>query len=78
MGKYRAIVSITFDDDDLSELARRLEVHPRPIDALDAIGGSLDNLDFGDPWVEQVYKDRRPMISRMSSGIDVQVSDFED
>jgi len=75
MSKYRAIVSITFDDDDLEELAEVLEFD-NP-DAQDVLQGSLDNFVLGYPLIEQIFKDGEPTICRLSGGIMVEVSEDE-
>jgi len=75
MSKYRAIVSITFDDDDLEELAEVLEFD-NP-DAQDVLQGSLDNFVIGYPLIEQIFKDGEPTIRRLSGGIMVEVSEDE-
>ena len=75
MTKYRAIVSITFDDADLQEIANEFGVGN--VDPHEALNGSLDNLDFGSGWIEQLFADGSPQICRMSGGIDVEV-DYHD
>jgi hypothetical protein len=75
MSKYRAIVSITFDDDDLDELAEVIEFD-NP-DAQDVLQGSLDNFVLGCPWIEQIFKDGKPMIRRLTKGVMVEVSEDE-
>ena len=76
MSKYRAIVSITFDDDDLQYLAEALDID-NINDPQEALNGSLDNLDLGSGWLEQFYVDGEPQIFRLSSGIQVEVSDHD-
>lgn len=77
MKQYRAIVSITFDDDDLKELADAIGVPSDQIRADDALDGSLDNLDFGSGWVEQFFVDGQPTILRLSGGILVEINEHD-
>ncbi len=76
MSKYRAIVSITFDDDDLKDFANQIGTDN--LDASDAVNGSLDNLEFGSGWLEQLFEDGKPTIWRASGGIKVEVNEHED
>lgn len=76
MANYRAIVSITFDDDDLEQLAEECGIER--IDAYESINGSLDNLELGTGWLEQLFKNGNPTIHRMSGGINVEVNDHDD
>lgn len=73
MAKYRAIVSITFDDEDLEELKDQLDVISH-LDPIETIRGELDNLSFGSAWIEQVFKNESPMIHILTEGIKVTVS----
>jgi len=77
MTTYRAIVSVTFDDDDLQELADNLGINAARLDPLEAINGSLDNIDLGSAWVEQLFKDGKPTVIRLSGGITVEINDHE-
>ena len=77
MTNYRAIVSITFDDDDLSEVAEAFGLDSNP-DALEMLNGSLDNLELGSGWVEQLFADGRPTIGRLSGGIMVEISEHDE
>jgi hypothetical protein len=79
MSKYRAIVSITFDDDDLKELAENIGFYSsNDYGADDMLQGELDNLGLGSTWVEQIFKDGKPMIRRLSGGMMVEVSEDEE
>lgn len=75
MANYRAIVSINFDDDDLNELAEYLGVDAGSLDPSDSVNGALDNLEFGSGWLEQLFADGRPTITRLSEGINVEVNE---
>jgi hypothetical protein len=77
MAKYRAIVSIEFDGEDLKELASSLGC-TREISPDEGLQGELDNLTFGTAWIEQIYQDGEPLIRRLTTGTMVEVSDFED
>jgi hypothetical protein len=77
MTAYRAIVSITFDKDDLQDLADNLGINVDKIDPLEAITGSMDNIDLGSAWVEQLFKDGNPTITRLSGGISVEINEHE-
>ncbi len=75
MSKYRAIVSITFDDDDLDDFSEWND--GKHCDAQEILQGSLDNFVLGCPWIEQIFKDGEPTIRRLSGGIMVEVSEDE-
>lgn len=76
MTKYRAIVSIEFDDEDLENLALQIGANgPIPPDL--AIDGELDNLSFGSTWTEQLFRDGEPTIARLSGGIQVEINPHE-
>jgi hypothetical protein len=76
MSKYRAIVSITFDDEDLEEMAENIGI--KSIDVDQMLQGELDNFGLGCPWIEQIFKDRNPTIRRLSKGIMIEVSEDDD
>lgn len=76
MAKYRAIVSIEFDTDDLKEIAK--QYGSTRIDAFEAISGEMDNLSFGCARIEQIFQDKEPTIHRLSGGINVEIYDHED
>jgi hypothetical protein len=71
MDHYRAIVSIEFDDEELEE------IFGPGTSASEAVNGELDNLTFGSGWVEQIFRNTKPLIARLSGGINVEVSDFD-
>lgn len=76
MINYRAIVSITFDSEDLQDFADSLGVNGiKPDEALD---GVLDNLEFGNGWTEQIFQSGKPTIIRLSNGILVEISPHEE
>ena len=78
MSKYRAIVSITFDDDDLKELAENIGINSsNDYGADDMLQGELDNFCLGSTWVEQIFKDGEQTIRRLSGGMMVEVSEDE-
>lgn len=77
MTQYRAIVSITFEDDDLQELAEALGVPVDRLDPHESLWGSLDILELGSGWVEQFFVDGEPTIARLSGGIAVEVNPHE-
>lgn len=77
MTQYRAIVSITFDDDDLEELANAHGISAGEIHADEALDGTLDNLDLGNGWVEQFFVNGQPTITRLSGGIAVEINPHE-
>lgn len=76
MVKYRAIVSVTFDDEDLAQLAKLLDVEPN-LDPLQTLDATLDNLELGSGWIEQLFANGRPMMLRVSGGIMVEVNEHE-
>lgn len=76
--KYRAIVSITFDDDDLAELAENVGCEPDEMNASDAIDGELSNMSFGNTWIEQLFRNGKPTIMRLSGGIKVEVNEHDE
>ena len=76
MINYRAIVSITFDSEDLQDFADSLGINGvAPDEALD---GMLDNLEFGSGWTEQIFQDGHPTIARLSDGIIVEINEHEE
>lgn len=77
MTKYRAIVSITFDTDDLEEAAESFGVDVDRLDPSETLNGYLDNLGLGYAWVEQMFEDGRPTIGRLSGGITVEINEHE-
>jgi hypothetical protein len=77
MAKYRAIVSINIDDDDLAELGNNLGIDYAP-EITEALNGELDNFGLGSCWIEQIFRDKQPIIHRLSGGITVEVTDFEE
>ena len=74
MSKYRAIVSIEFDDDDISEALGGDVGRSRNIDPQDFIYGELDNLSVGGGWVEQLFVDGEASIIRLSPGMTVEIN----
>ena len=56
--KYKAIVSIEFDSDDLAELAANFGVSPSRMDPRDTLFGALQNLELGTGWIEQLDRVR--------------------
>lgn len=52
--KYKAIVSIEFDSDDLAELAAHYGVEPERMNPRDTLFGALQNLELGTGWIEQL------------------------
>lgn len=77
MANYRAIVSITFDDDDLESMAESYGIPEDRIDANEILTGSLDNLELGSGWIEQIFKDAEPCIFRLSGGIMIEVNEHD-
>lgn len=74
--KYRAIVSIEFDDDDLAELAETFGVDK--VYAGDAITGEMDNLGFGVAWIEQLYCNGLPTVLRLNQGgLQITINDHD-
>jgi hypothetical protein len=74
--RYRAIVSIEFDDEDLATLAAQLGTDD--LDPADAVGGELDSMALGSGWVEQLFRNGRPTIHRLTGdGIQVTVNDHD-
>lgn len=83
MTVYRAIVSVTFTDRDIREMAEAMDVEFERLanDPLSLVSGELDNLSLGSTWVEQLFEDGRPTMFRLSSGdINVEIGphDLED
>ncbi|MDO8684512.1 MAG: hypothetical protein Q7N50_13650 [Armatimonadota bacterium] len=78
MTKHRAIVSITFDDDDLKEFADSVGLDQSQIDVDATVHGMLDNLEFGCGWLEQLFEDGSPTIGRLSYGLLVEINTHED
>ena len=78
MSKYRAIVSIEFDDDDLQELADALGVDLDRISPDEAVIGELDGLALGSAWLEQLFSNGQPTIARLSGGIQVEVNPHDE
>ena len=78
MTLYRAIVSITFDDDDLQEFANAIGIEVDRLKPHETLDGCLDNLEIGSPWVEQFFVDGQPTIARLSGGIQVEINEHEE
>lgn len=76
MAKFRAIVSIQFDTDDLRDIAKHYGSDR--IDAFEAINGEMDNLSFGCAHVEQLFQEGEPTIHRLSGGMNVEINEHED
>lgn len=77
MTTYRAIVSITFDDEDLSKLASAIGVGCNErLDPTNALDGELDCMSLGTGWVEQLFIDGEPTITRVG-GMSVVVSEHD-
>lgn len=74
---YRAIVSITFDESDLIELAEQLGVDPDRMDAMETLNASLDDLELGVGWVEQFFADGCEKMTRLSDGITIEINPHE-
>ncbi len=77
MARYRAIVSITFNDEELDDLAKAIGARRR-VEPFEALTGELDNFGLGTYWIEQVFRDREPTMVRLSGGIQVEISDHEE
>lgn len=76
MARFRAIVSIEFDDEDLKSFAESLGIDI--IDPDEAIQGELDNFGIGTGWVEQLYRNGRPTMYRTGAdGIEVTINDHD-
>lgn len=71
--KYRAIVSITFNSEDLREVT---DIHGT-MDPTEVISAELDGLSIGTAFVEQVYENGEEMIYRSSGGMMVEVSEHD-
>lgn len=59
MTKYKAVVVIEFDDEDIQELKEGLDVpEDQHLDPLSCLEGSLDNLDMpAVAWVNNFFID---------------------
>lgn len=71
MAHYRAIVSIEFDDEELED------IFGPGTSPSEAVNGEIDNLTFGSGWVEQIFRNKKPLIARLSGGVNVEISDFD-
>lgn len=74
MTKYRAIVSIFFDDEDLAELAEHIGVDVSRMDPHETLSGELDNLGIGRAWIEQVFENGMKTIRRGGGGMMVEIN----
>ncbi len=77
MTKYRAIVSIEFDQEEIESFLEEIGADPESADPHDDLNSALDNLPFGSAWIEQIFEDGKPTIQRLSGGIMVEVNDHE-
>lgn len=76
MSRYRAIVSIEFDSEDLETLAENLGIGE--MDPDEAVQGELDNFGLGTGWIEQLYRNGQPTIHRIGDdGIQITVNDHD-
>lgn len=76
MTKYRAIVSIEFDSEDLRTFAEGMGVDD--IDACDAITGELDAFGLGCAYLEQFYRNGQPTVHRLAGdGIEITINDHD-
>ena len=78
MTKYRAIVSIYFDDEDLEELADELGIEPERLsrDLHSTINGDLDQLSLSsNTWIEQIFVDGDPQVAHFGETMTVIVTD---
>lgn len=78
MSKYRAIVSITFDEKDLERLAKALCVHVKSVDAMDAVNSNLDNLSVGIGRLEQLFVKGKPTIDNLSDELLIAITPHRD
>lgn len=51
---YKAIVSITFDDDDIKQMK---EEYGSRFDLHDWVFGEMQNLSYGSGWVESIREE---------------------
>lgn len=76
MSRFRAIVSIEFDSDDLKQFAENLGLDE--IDPDDAVRGELDNFGLGTGWIENIFRNGQPTVHRLSDdGIQITVNDHD-
>lgn len=55
--KYKATVTIEFDDEDLEQLDESLDANGHyQENPMDALNGALDNLALGSGWIEQLER----------------------
>jgi hypothetical protein len=78
MATYRALVSFVFDDSDLEDIAQAIGVDPRRLDVYDTVNAELDSVSLGYSVVEQIFRDGKPTISRLSGGITTEINRHED
>jgi hypothetical protein len=74
--KFRAIVSIEFDSEDLQTFAENLGIDE--MDASDAITGELDGFGLGVAYLEQFYRNGQPTVHRLTGdGIEITINDHD-
>lgn len=57
MASYTATVTIKFDDEDIQELCDHYGIDYERVSPVELLHGSLDNLDIGQGFVEQIVTD---------------------
>ena len=57
VANYKATVTFEFDDDDLTGMGADSD------DAYEALFGELQNRGFSDFWINQIYKEGKPLIA---------------
>jgi len=79
MSKYKAIISIDFDDEDLEEYAQSVGADVERIkeSVSEVVDGCLDSIELGSAWVEQLFINEDPVILRLSGGMSVEVNSFD-
>jgi hypothetical protein len=76
MARYRAIVSVEFDDEDLQSLAESIGADN--VDPNEGLTGELDNFGLGTYWIEQIFRNGIPTIHRLTrDGIQVTINDHD-
>lgn len=77
MTRYRAIVSVTFDDEDVARFARATGVDVGEVDHSDLLEWELDVFTFAYGRLEQLFRDGTCTIPPSPGHINVAVRDHE-
>lgn len=77
MAKYRALVSIEFDDEDLTEFGETIGIPTGKSNASETISACMDDLPLGSSWLEQFFIDGKAQMYRIGDGLEVIINEHD-